>query len=142
MATLTTRPPLTRVVADVARAFGLEARLLTGRSRAEHIVEARHAAMLILRHAYGLSLATTGALLGGRDHTTIRHGVQAAATRCRHDAAFAARVAALSPQESDMADDALTTAARACVEAPLRVAEQARQRRADEALDARLHTHE
>lgn len=83
------------ILGHVARIFAVERTALTGRSRSASVVAARHAAMLVLRERYGLSLAVIGALLGNRDHTTVRYGLEVAASRCRHDAAYAAQVAAL-----------------------------------------------
>lgn len=82
------------ILGDVARAAGVERQALAGRSRAAGVVAARHAAMLVLRERWQLSLVAIGALLG-RDHTTVLHGLKAAQARRRHDPAYAARLNAL-----------------------------------------------
>ena len=65
----------TTVVQIVARHFSLTADDLQGRSRTKDIASARQLAMYLLREENGLSLLQIGELLGGRDHSTVRHGV-------------------------------------------------------------------
>lgn len=70
-------PPLTpdRVIAAVALFHGLTPEDLCGPSRTKRIADARHAAMYLLREDVRLPLAEIGHHLGGRDHTTVMHGV-------------------------------------------------------------------
>ena len=63
------------VVKIVARHFSLTEDDLQGRSRTKEIANARQLAMYLLREENGLSLIQIGELLGGRDHSTVRHGV-------------------------------------------------------------------
>ncbi len=67
-------PP--RVLEIVAEYYGLCAADLTGRTRTAPVSFARHVAMYLLREENGLSLPAIGDQLGGRDHTTVRHGVE------------------------------------------------------------------
>ena len=48
---------------------------LTGPTRERTTVHARHVAMYLLRRETDLSLQQIGRMLGNRDHTTVRHGV-------------------------------------------------------------------
>ena len=64
------------VVQIVARHFNLTEEALLGRSRTKEIANARQLAMYLLREENGLSLINIGELLGGRDHSTVRHGVE------------------------------------------------------------------
>ena len=64
------------VVRVVARHFGLGESDLLGRSRTKEIANARQLAMYLLREENGLSLIHIGSILGGRDHSTVRHGVE------------------------------------------------------------------
>ena len=64
------------VVQIVARHFSLTEDVLRGRSRTKKIANARQLAMYLLREENGLSLIHIGELLGGRDHSTVRHGVE------------------------------------------------------------------
>ena len=73
-----TRTPCTpgAVVRIVAEHFRLTADDLTGRKRTKEIAYARQIAMYLLREENGLSLPATGEQLGGRDHSTVRYGVE------------------------------------------------------------------
>jgi len=64
------------VVQIVARHFHLTTEDLLGRSRTKEIANARQLAMYLLREENGLSLINIGEILGGRDHSTVRHGVE------------------------------------------------------------------
>jgi chromosomal replication initiator protein len=63
------------VVRIVALHFNLTPEELTGRGRSQPVAHARHVAMYLLRAENGLSYPRIGRVLGGRDHSTIRHGV-------------------------------------------------------------------
>jgi chromosomal replication initiator protein len=84
------------VITEAAALFGVDARALTNRSRLRHIVEARQAAAYALRARYpSISLSTIGALLGGRDHTTIIYALRAAERRAVHQLDYALKLCAL-----------------------------------------------
>ena len=68
--------PPPRVIEIVAEYYSLTAGDLTGRSRTAPVAFARHIVMYLLREENGLSLPAIGDQLGGRDHTTVRHGVE------------------------------------------------------------------
>ncbi len=65
-----------RTVERVAAYFGLTAADLTGRRRTADVAHARQVAMYLLREENSLSLPAIGEHLGGRDHSTISHGVE------------------------------------------------------------------
>lgn len=73
-----TRTPCTpgAVVRIVAAHYHLQADDLTGRKRTKDIAYARQIAMYLLREENGLSLPAIGEQLGGRDHSTVRYGVE------------------------------------------------------------------
>ena len=70
----TPREPTT-VVRVVAEHFRLKVEDLTGRTRTKEIANARQVAMYLLREENDMSLPMIGDLLGGRDHSTVRYGV-------------------------------------------------------------------
>ncbi len=70
----TPREPST-VVRVVAEHFRLKVEDLTGRTRTKDIAIARQVAMYLLREENDMSLPMIGDLLGGRDHSTVRYGV-------------------------------------------------------------------
>ena len=83
------------VVQIVARHYNLTKEALLGRSRTKEIANARQLAMYLLREENGLSLINIGALLGGRDHSTIRHGVEKIAQDIERDEGVRREVVAL-----------------------------------------------
>lgn len=60
----------------VVKYYGVTASLLKSNNRAQPIVLPRQVLMFLLRTELGLSLNEIGVFLGGRDHTTIMHGVK------------------------------------------------------------------
>ena len=64
-----------QVIELVAAHYGLTAADITGRRRTAEIAHARQVAMYLLREEHALTLPNIGILVGGRDHTTVRHGV-------------------------------------------------------------------
>jgi chromosomal replication initiator protein len=65
-----------RIIDEVASHFGVAVNALCGRSRSRDIARPRQIAMYLIREETGESLPRIGALLGGRDHTTILHGCE------------------------------------------------------------------
>ena len=83
------------VVQIVAKHFHLTTEDLLGRSRTKEIANARQLAMYLLREENGLSLINIGELLGGRDHSTVRHGVEKIAQDIERDEGARREVVAL-----------------------------------------------
>jgi chromosomal replication initiator protein len=77
--------PPAGVVRIVAEHFGLRIEDLTGRKRTKEIANARQIAMYLLREENDLSLPAIGDQLGGRDHSTVRYGVERVAEDLDHD---------------------------------------------------------
>jgi chromosomal replication initiator protein len=63
------------VINSVCTYFRIKTTQLKGPKRDASLVKARQLAMYLLKHELGLTLVEIGNLLGGRDHTTIKHGV-------------------------------------------------------------------
>ncbi len=64
------------VIELVAGHFNLTVGELLGRGRTKEVAFARQIAMYLLREENGLSLPAIGDQLGGRDHSTVRYGVE------------------------------------------------------------------
>jgi chromosomal replication initiator protein len=64
-----------RILAATAEAFGVTISDLEGPSRRQPLARARQVAMYVCRELTDLSLPKIGTLFGGRDHTTVLHGV-------------------------------------------------------------------
>ncbi|MGH9179327.1 MAG: chromosomal replication initiator protein DnaA [Acidimicrobiales bacterium] len=65
-----------RVIDEAAAVFCVEADELRGYSRSRGLVLARQAAMYVCRQLTDDSLPAIGRAFGGRDHTTVLHGVR------------------------------------------------------------------
>jgi len=64
------------VVAAVSKYYSIGKRDLLGTSRSRPIARPRQVLMYLLRREIELPLQEVGRLIGGRDHTTIMHGVE------------------------------------------------------------------
>jgi len=64
-----------RILQAVASYYGVDEKLLKGKTRAREVVIPRQVAMYIMREDTDQSLSEIGAILGGRDHTTVLHGI-------------------------------------------------------------------
>jgi chromosomal replication initiator protein len=87
--------PPAGVVRLVAEHFGLRSEDLTGRKRTKEIANARQIAMYLLREENDLSLPAIGDQLGGRDHSTVRYGVERVAEDLDHDEGLRMTILAL-----------------------------------------------
>lgn len=87
--------PPAGVVRLVAEHFGLRTEDLTGRKRTKEIANARQIAMYLLREENDLSLPAIGDQLGGRDHSTIRYGVERVAEDLDQDESLRMTILAL-----------------------------------------------
>ncbi len=63
-----------QIVEAVAHHFSVEVNALQGHSRSRAIARPRQIAMYLIREETGASLPQIGAVLGGRDHTTVLYG--------------------------------------------------------------------
>ena len=64
------------VIAATAALFGVKPEEITGNSRKRPIATARQVAMYVMRELTELSYPQIGRAFGGKDHTTVMHGVQ------------------------------------------------------------------
>jgi len=74
-----------QIVETVALHFGVKVPALQGRSRSRAIARPRQIAMYLIREETGASLPQIGAMLGGRDHTTILYGCERIADLIEED---------------------------------------------------------
>jgi chromosomal replication initiator protein len=73
-APITREPPM--ILDAVAKHFGVTLDELRGKARHKEIVAPRHLAMFLLREDARLSYPQIGALLGGRDHSSVLHACE------------------------------------------------------------------
>jgi chromosomal replication initiation ATPase DnaA len=71
---------LTQMIRDLAAFSGFTVEQLTGTDRTYPVVQVRQYGMYLARKA-GFSRSEIGRAFGRRDHTTVNHGVAAAAMR-------------------------------------------------------------
>lgn len=64
------------VIGAVLRVTQIGRRSLIGPCRYRPYVEARHATFWLLRRHTALSTVRIGAMIGRRDHSTVRHGIE------------------------------------------------------------------
>jgi chromosomal replication initiation ATPase DnaA len=85
-------PSLRRVIGATARRNGLTVDDLVGPSRCRQVSHARGIAMYLARRLTPKSLQAIGNAFGGRDHTTVLHGIRVTETRRANDPGFAAEI--------------------------------------------------
>jgi chromosomal replication initiation ATPase DnaA len=66
-----------RVSFIVSAANGINFNDLISRNRCRRLVMARNMTSKILHERYGFTMSSIGRMLGGRDHSTIHHALQA-----------------------------------------------------------------
>ncbi|MCA3704272.1 MAG: hypothetical protein INF12_14715 [Methylobacterium sp.] len=123
----------------IASAVAAEARIspaeLAGKSRAKPLVRARHLAWLIASELTGMTLNQIGRGFGGRDHTTIMHGICRArelkatdpAFRALHGAATRRALASMrAPEAPETESERIIAALMVRYRAKLRIMAQAR----------------
>ena len=64
------------IMEETAQYFALSTDDLTSKSRSRPLTQARHIGMYLMRECTGLSLVKIGEIFGGRDHTTVLHGIK------------------------------------------------------------------
>ena len=79
----------------VAEEYGLSPEDLSRRGRSKEVVLPRQVAMYLLREVTQLSLPQIGELVGGRDHTTVMHGINKIASLSETDTALRRQLLAL-----------------------------------------------
>lgn len=102
-------PTLTRIVRAAARHHDVPVAALSGPGRSRTVAAARCLAMYLARRLTSSSFRTIGTALGGRDHTTVLHGVRVCEGRIAADHGYAAdveRLAMILTAARPAADDA------------------------------------
>ena len=82
-------PTAAMIIAETSRYFGIEEEVLKGSSRIRTVVNARQAAMYLVRRMTALSTPDIGREFNGRDHTTVIHSLEQTEKRIASDPAFA-----------------------------------------------------
>lgn len=80
-----TRITIDLILNSVAGATGISIAEIKGDKRTRPVVQARHLAMYLARELTDTSLPKIGERFGGRDHTTVMHGVKSIAKQMAED---------------------------------------------------------
>ena len=80
------------VARRVAAEWGVTPEALSSKRRTREIVEPRQVAMHLCREILGMTLSDIGAAFGGRDHSTVIHGLERVQAEMGFNPAFSARV--------------------------------------------------
>lgn len=64
------------VIKESAKYYGITIKDIKGQRRLKNLVLPRQVCMYLLRHMLDIGLQSIGNLMGGRDHTTVLHGIQ------------------------------------------------------------------
>jgi chromosomal replication initiator protein len=70
----------------ICQTYSITKEELLSSKRTKELVHPRHLAMYLLKHEAGLTYPSIGKELGGRDHTTIMHGVEKVTKDLKKDA--------------------------------------------------------
>jgi chromosomal replication initiator protein len=84
-----------RIIAAVAEHFGVDEDRLLSTDRTRHVALPRQVAMFLIREGTDASLPKIGAVLGGRDHTTVMYGLDKIASLLETDDGLRRQVAAI-----------------------------------------------
>jgi hypothetical protein len=91
-------PTIGHIQTVVARSYKISRLDLISARRTQNIVLPRQVAMYLAKKLTLRSLPEVSRLFGGRDHTTVLHGVRKIAARCVSDAAFARQMEVLKAE--------------------------------------------
>jgi len=83
-----TQVTLELILSTVTAALQVSVQEIKGDKRTREIVRARHIVMYLTRELTDLSLPKIGERLGGRDHTTVMHGVKSVNRQMNEDRAL------------------------------------------------------
>jgi hypothetical protein len=105
-------PPIAKIIAIVARHYAVTARDIKSERRTADIVRPRQVVMYLAKTLTLRSLPYIGHHLGGKDHTTVLHGVRKITRLVAEDPALAAEIEALAAEIRAPVTLALVSACR------------------------------
>ena len=75
---------ISHILKAVCTYYSVKTTDLKGKSRVKELVVPRQVAMFLMKNMIDTPYMTIGELLGGRDHTTVMHGVGKIESEVRH----------------------------------------------------------
>lgn len=89
------QPNPNEILKLICETYGVTLKDITGKKRTKNLVDPRQMAMYLLRQDIGLNLQSIGQLLGGRDHTTVMHGIEKVSQQAKTDDQIRSTITAL-----------------------------------------------
>lgn len=81
-------PTAAMIISETSRYFGIDEEVIKGSSRSRDVVNARQAAMYLVRRMTNLSTPDIGKNFGKRDHTTVLHSLEQIEKKMKSDPTF------------------------------------------------------
>ena len=81
-------PTAAMIITETSRYFGIDEEVIKGPSRSRAAVNARQAAMYLVRRMTNLSTPDIGREFGKRDHTTVLHSLEQIEKKMKSDPVF------------------------------------------------------
>ena len=81
-------PTAAMIITETSRYFGIDEEVIKGPSRSREVVNARQAAMYLVRRMTNLSTPDIGREFGKRDHTTVIHSLEQIEKKMKSDPVF------------------------------------------------------
>ena len=81
-------PTAAMIITETSRYFGIDEEVIKGPSRSREAVNARQAAMYLVRRMTNLSTPDIGREFGKRDHTTVLHSLEQIEKKMKSDPVF------------------------------------------------------
>ncbi len=92
--------PTETILTKTCRFFRVDREALVGRGRERKVVLPRQVVMYLLRELTDLPLEEIGEVLGGRDHSTIFHGIRTIEERINKEPSFRQKISTLKQQQT------------------------------------------
>jgi chromosomal replication initiator protein len=86
------------IIKEICSFYNIKPTQIRGPKRDASLVRARQIAMYLLKSELGLTLVEIGNILGGRDHTTVMHGVEKIESLVQNKAKIAEDIAGITRQ--------------------------------------------
>lgn len=91
-------PTIDLIQRTVARHYGVTKHDMLSERRTANVVLPRQIAMYLCKRLTPRSLPEVGRRFGGRDHTTVLHGIRKITARCVWDSEFAGKIEAIASE--------------------------------------------
>lgn len=91
-----------RIIYAASKVSGVSVNDIKSPRRAKHVCNVRHAIMFLAKERTRLSLPTIGRMLGGKDHSTVLHGVKKVTDHYERFAEMIEKIKAINMSVDDL----------------------------------------